>query len=153
MQGARTTRTLAPSFFGSSVEKILAAPHRAGKRIANPHRDRRWRRLAFFHNVEMRVEGRDLVDFGQRKLHLGRERRQMRRRQMSVAVLDEVQVLDQKIAPTRLLAEEQADFFERARLDLAALRRAARPTALPDLAFHRGFGRIRHGHGSPCLIH
>ena len=37
----------------------------------------------------MRIEGRDLIHFGQRKLHLLRQCRKMRRRQVTVAVLDD----------------------------------------------------------------
>ena len=71
------------------------------------------RRLAFLHDVEMRVEGRDLVDLGQRQLHLGGERREMRGREMAVAVLDEMQMLDQQIAPARPVAEQRAHLVER----------------------------------------
>ena len=101
MQGARTTRTSVPSLSGSSCEQLLGARHRAGQRIAHAHGDRRRRRLAFLHHVEMRVEGRDLVDLGQRHLHLGGERGEMRGGEMAVVVLDEMQMLDQQIAPAR----------------------------------------------------
>ena len=77
----------------------------------------------------MRVEGRDLVDLGERKLHLGGERGEMRGREMPVAVLDEMQMLDQKIAPPLARTEQRADLVERGRIDLAALGGAARATA------------------------
>ena len=56
----------------------------------------------------MRIEGRDLVDLGLRKLHLGGERREMRGGEVTVAVLDQMQMLDQQIAPARLVAEQAA---------------------------------------------
>ncbi len=81
MQGARTTRTSRPSLRRQVAQQVLGARHRAGERVAHAHRDGRRRRLAFLHDVEMRVEGRDLVDLGQRELHLlRRARRDARRR-------------------------------------------------------------------------
>ena len=53
----------------------------------------------------------------------------MRGREMAVAVLDQMQMLDQQIAPARARAEQRADLVERRRIDLAALRGAARPAA------------------------
>src|ERR1041384_1520242 len=74
----------------------------------------------------MRVEGRNLIDFGLRKLHLIGERREMRGGKMSVPILDEMQMLDQQIAPTRLFAEQRAHLVARRHVDLAALRRLRR---------------------------
>jgi hypothetical protein len=71
----------------------------------------------------MRVEGRDLVHFGLRELHLGGERGEMRGGEMAVVVLDQMQMLDQQIAPARPVAEQRAHLVERRRIDLAALRR------------------------------
>ena len=85
--------------------------------------------FAFLHHVEMRVEGRDLVDLGERKLHLGGERGEMRGREMAVAVLDEMQMLDQEIALAAARAKQRADLVERGRIDLAALGGAARAAA------------------------
>ena len=62
------------------------------------------------------VEGRDLVDLGERELQFLRERRKMRDGELSVAVLDPVQVLDQQVAPARRIAEERPHFVERLRL-------------------------------------
>jgi hypothetical protein len=44
-------------------------------------------------------------------------------------VLDQVQVLDQKVAPPRTLAQQRAHLVERPRVDLAALGCAARTAA------------------------
>ena len=123
MQGARTTRTSWPSLCGRSRSRLLGARHGAGQRIAHAHGDRRRRRLAFLHHVEMGVEGRDLVDFGERELHLLRQRGEMRGGEMAVFVLDQVQVLDQEIAPARPVAQQRAHLLERRRVDLAALGR------------------------------
>ena len=131
MQGARTTRTPGPSFAGQSLQQILRARHRAGERVAHAHRDRRGRGLALLHDIEMRVEGRDLVDFGLRELHLGGERREMRGGEMAVAVLDQMQMLDQQIAPARSVAEQRAHLVERRRIDLAAFRRLRRAAFAP----------------------
>ena len=77
----------------------------------------------------MRVEGRDLVDLGLRHLHLGRERSEMRGREMAVMVLDQMQMLDQQIAPARPVGEQRLHVVQRGRIDLAAFRRARRLAA------------------------
>src|SRR5665213_1840334 len=61
----------------------------------------------------MRIEGRDFVDFGQRHLHLGGERGQMRGGQMTVVILNQMKMLDQQIAPARAICEQRAHIFER----------------------------------------
>ena len=94
------------------------------------------RRLAFLHHVEMRIEGRDLVDFGERELHLLRQRGEVRRGKMAVAILDQMQMLDQEIAPARPVAEQRAHLIERPRVNLTPLRRAPR-TAAAFLPFDR----------------
>ena len=99
----------------------------------------------------MGVERRDLVDLGLRELHLRGERGEMRRRQMAVAVLQQMQVLDQQIAPARPVAEQRPHLFERARIDLPALRGSRGPAALPAGQFGRG---VVHGHvyAAVCTI-
>src|SRR5258708_3879274 len=77
----------------------------------------------------MRVEGRDLIDLGLRQPHFGRERRKMRRGDMAVLVLDQMQVLDQQIAPARTIGQQRLHFGERLRIDLPALGSAARLAA------------------------
>ena len=82
----------------------------------------------------MRVEGRDLVDLGLRHLHLVGERGEMRRREVAVVILDEVEMLDQQVAAARPVGEQGLDLGQRVRVDLAALRGPARPVAaLPAL--------------------
>ena len=75
----------------------------------------------------MGVEGRNLVDLGQGKLHLLCKRGEVSGRKMPVAILDQVQVLDEQIAPARPLAQERAHIGERRRIDLATFGRARRP--------------------------
>jgi hypothetical protein len=47
---------------------------------------------------------------------------------MTVTILDQMQMLDQQITPSRPLAEQQAHVLERSRIDLAALGGAPRPS-------------------------
>ena len=75
----------------------------------------------------MRVEGRDLVDFALRHLNLLRERGEMRGGDMAVMVLDQMQMLNQQIAPARPVGEQRAHLVERRRIDLTALGRARWP--------------------------
>ena len=125
MHGACTTRTPGPSAFGKTVEQMLRARHGAAQAVAHPHGDGRRRRLALLHHVEMGIEGRDLVDLGQRKLHLLRQRGEMRGRDVPVMVLDQVQVLDQQVAPPRPVGKQRLHLGERVGLDLTAFRGAA----------------------------
>ena len=73
-------------------------------RIADPDGQRRRWRLAFPDDVEMVVEGGDLVDLGLGQAHVFGERAQMRRRQAAMCVLDQMQELDQQVAAARACA-------------------------------------------------
>jgi hypothetical protein len=53
---------------------------------------------------------------------------------VAVAVLDQVQVLDQEVAPARTLTQKRANVRERPRVDLTALRSAARALSAAVLA-------------------
>ena len=128
------------------AQQMLAAGHGTGQRIANPHSDRRRRRLAFLHHVEMRIEGRDLVDFGQRQLHLLGERGEMRCREVTALVLDQMQMLDQEIAAALAIAEERANFGECRGIDLAALGGAARPARARGCVIASGRRRTLYIH-------
>jgi len=77
------------------VEEILRAGHPARERLADADRQRARRRLALLHHVEVVIEGRDLVDLGERESYLLRERREMRGCKVAVAVVDPVKMLDQ----------------------------------------------------------
>ncbi len=74
----------------------------------------------------MRVEGRDLINFGQRHLHFGGKRGEMGGGNIAVLILDEMKMLDQQIAPARPVGEQRPDFDQRLRIDLASLGRARR---------------------------
>ena len=117
------------------LQQAIGTRHRAGQRVADAHGDRRRRRLALLHHIEMRVEGRDLIDLGLRELHLGGERGQVRAGDVAVLVLDQMQMLDQQIALARAVAEQRCDLVGRAGIDLPALGRAARPCG--DVALRR----------------
>ena len=130
-------------------KQVLGAGKRAGQRIADAHRDRRRRRLALLHDIEMGIEGRDLVDLGQRELHLVRQRRKMRGGQMTVVILDEMQMLDQQVAPARPVGQKREHFLARRRIDLTALRgarrpAAARPSGLPGRSSRRLLGQAHN---------
>src|SRR5207245_9737516 len=65
-------------------------------------------------------------------LHLLRERGEMGGREMAVAILNEVQMLDQKIAPALAIAQQRSHLRQRLRLDLTAFGRLARAVAPPQ---------------------
>ena len=106
-QGARTTRMPGPAPVLQFVQQLFRAQHGAGQRIADPNGQRRDVGLAFLHHVEMRVEGRGLEHLGERQLHLVGERREMRCGNLMIFVLDQMQMLDQEIAPPRPVAEQK----------------------------------------------
>ena len=115
-----------PELAWQGREQFLRACHRAGQRVADAHRDRRRRHLALLHDIEVRVECCDLIDFGLRQLHFSGERRHVRGRDVPVPILNEMQMLDQQVAPARLIAQQRADFGGGLGIDLTALGRAAR---------------------------
>ena len=125
MHGARTTRTSLPSrrkSFSSASAPAIAQDSESHTRTVTAGGGG-----AFLHHVEMRIEGGDLVDLGLRQPHLGGERGEMGGGEMAVAVLDEMQILDQQVAPARPVGQQRPHFIERQRVDLAALGRARRP--------------------------
>ena len=77
--------------------------------------------LALLHHVEMRVEGRGLEHFREGELHLVGKGGEMRGRNLAIGVLDEMQMLDQQVAPPRPVAEQKRNLFSGLRIDLAAL--------------------------------
>jgi hypothetical protein len=92
----------------------------------------------------MMIKSGDLVDFRRGKAHFMRQRHDVRSGQAAMAILDLVQVLDQKIPAPGLVAQERLHFGERARLDCATLRPAARFTVLllsHDTAFQTSSSR------------
>src|SRR4029077_1692447 len=101
----------------------------------------------------MSVERRDLVDFGERHFHLGGKRSKMWSRQVSVLILNEVQMLDQEIAPARPFGQERTHFYQRLRIDLTALWRARRATpASPPGAWSFGGQLLSETHLTPSKL-
>src|SRR3546814_10524233 len=78
-------------------------------------------RSALQHDVEVGVEGGDLIDRRHRQIHLLGQRAQVARRQVAVAVLNQVQVLDQQIRPPRAVAQQSLDLFRRFEVELPTL--------------------------------
>src|ERR1700733_13532313 len=69
----------------------------------------------------MRVESSRFEHLREGQLHLVGKRCQMRRRNLAVGILDEMQVLKQQIAPPWPVAEQKRNLFSGLRVDLAAL--------------------------------
>ena len=133
---------------GQAQQQILRTGHLAAQAIADAHREcRRGGHAAvgpFFHDVEVVVEARHLVHLGLRELQFLRQRGQMRRAQLAVAVVDAVQVFDQPIAPQRLILQQRAHLGERLGIDAPALRGLA--LALPiGRRQHNGNGGVVQG--------
>jgi len=55
-------------------EQLLRSHHRAGETVAHAHGELGWRCLILDNDIEVGVEGSDLIDLGQRQAHLLRER-------------------------------------------------------------------------------
>ena len=77
----------------------------------------------------MGVEGRDLEHLGERKPHLLGERRKMAGVEAAIAVLQEMQMLDQKVRLAGASAEKGAHFVKGGGIDLAPLGKVARLAA------------------------
>ena len=122
-------------------QQLVRAHHLAGQAVADPDRERRRRRLALLDHVEVRIECCGFVHRRLGQPHLLGERGEMRGAEVAVAVLDQMQMLDQQIAPARPVAEQRAHLDQRPLLDLAPLGMApvppfarSRAAVLADLA-------------------
>ncbi len=82
----------------------------------------------------MGIKCRDLVGFGLRHPKLLAKRPQMARRDGVVAVLNEVQIFDEKIMPPGPVPEKGADFLQRFEIELASLGEGPRPLARADMS-------------------
>ena len=111
------------------LQELLRSHQFAGEAVADAHREGRGRRLAVHDDVEMGVERGDLVDLDQRQPHLGRQRDQMAGVQAAVAVLQEMQVLDEEVGLSRAIAEERAHLLERVLVRLPPFLKFARPAS------------------------
>ncbi len=115
---------------GQFLEQFFRTGHRARKRVAHAHGNRRRRRTVLY-DIEVRIEGRDLVDFGKRHFHFGSKRRQVRGGETAVVILDQMQMLDQQIAAARPICQQGAHFIECGRIYLPTLGRARGFAATP----------------------
>src|SRR5690606_1924951 len=107
------------------LEELVCAGEVTGDRLADADGDGRRRRRAILDDVEVVIEGGDLVDLGRREGHLACECYQVHVAQAAVGVLNEVQVLDQEVGPARGVAEQGADLGQRLIIQLASLGRGA----------------------------
>jgi hypothetical protein len=119
------------------MQQFFPTQHGAGQGIADTNGQRRDTGLALLHHVEMRVEGRGLEHLRKGKLHLVGEGCQMRRGNLVIFVLDEMQVLDQEIAAPRPVAEQEFNLVRGRWIDLAALGRRFGPLASLARMFER----------------
>jgi hypothetical protein len=77
----------------------------------------------------MCIEGRNLVSRGLRESHLLAERAQMAGGNIVVAVLNEMQILDEQVVTPRLIPQKLAYLLERLSIELPPLREGPRSLA------------------------
>ena len=102
--GASTTRTSPAAAWAA----CRAAPHRRPTGTTARSQTRTVsrgaaapRRCVLANDVEVVIEARHLEHLGLRELHPLRQRRQVRRRELAEAIVQQVQVFDQQVAPRR----------------------------------------------------
>ena len=78
----------------------------------------------------MGIEGRDLIGVGLRNTHFLAQGAQMPSRDIMVAVLDQMQELDEKIPAARPIAEQRAHLLESLEIELTPLGEGPRALAL-----------------------
>ena len=114
MQGAGSTRTARRIQRRAQLgQESLGPGHGAAQAVADPDGQRRGRVLALLHDVEVVIEGRDLVDLGLGETQFVRQDGDMLGRDVAPAVLDQVQELDQVVAAAWPVAEELAQLVAR----------------------------------------
>ncbi len=108
----------------------------ARQRIADPDGQGRGRGFAFFDHVEMGVKSCHFVHFGLRNAHFFGQGPDMRRREVAICILDQVQKFDQQIAAARAVAQQNAHLIPCRVFQLASLGRrtafAAAASGRPD---------------------
>ena len=102
-------------------KQLLGAHHLTGQAVAYPDRQFRQRCVTFLQDIEMRIEGRDLVGLRHRDAHLFSECGEVRRGDLIVFVLNQMEVFDQQVALPRPVAEQFCNLFDRCRDELPAL--------------------------------
>src|SRR6266446_10414431 len=91
------------------LEELHGAGQLAAQTVAYPHGQRRRWRLVVHDDVEMGVERGDLVDLDECEPHLLGECGEMARIEATEMVLQQMQVLDQQIAPALAIAKQPLD--------------------------------------------
>jgi hypothetical protein len=95
-------------------EQIACASHLATQTVADANGERRGL-FAVVQHFEVVIEGRDLIHLGHRHVGFLRQRDEVPLVQAEVPIVQQVQMLDEQIAPParlRLLAEEGPHFSE-----------------------------------------
>ncbi len=131
--GAHAGRALDPDRLGIDAglelgDQPLGTHEAAGQAVADPDGHRRWCGLVLGHDVEMGVEGGDLVDLGLGEPHRLGQRLQVCCTQMAEMVLQHVQVLDQQVAAAWPVAEQRRHLGSGSRVQLPALGRSSPAT-------------------------
>ncbi len=90
-------------------QQLLGAGEHATQTVADADGHLRRALLVVAHDVEVRVEGGDLVHFGHRDAQFFRKRMQVPGREAALAILDQVQVLDQERPLAGPVAQQGAD--------------------------------------------
>jgi len=81
------------------MQQFFRTQHGAGQGVADANGQRRDIGLALLHHVEMRIEGRGLEHFRKRQFHLVGKGCEVGCGNLMIFVLDQMQMLDQQIAP------------------------------------------------------
>ena len=127
MQGARTTLTSDPSDVGESVAEVIGAGHGAGQTLTHPDRDGRRRWFTLPDDIEVVIERRNLEGFRHGDGEGVGKGFQVPVGDVTIAVLDEMEVFDQEIAPRRRSTEKCGDLDRCLRVGLASPCGSARP--------------------------
>ena len=97
---------LAAHLLLQAVQKVPRPHHLAGQAVADADSQCRRRGLILHDDVKVGVEGGDLVDLGHRQFHFLGQGGQVAGRKVAVTVLDQVQVLDQQVAPAGKIGQK-----------------------------------------------
>ena len=133
-------------------QECLGAHHLAGQAVADPDGQGGRGRLAVEDDVEVGVEGGDLVDLGHGQLQRFGQGLEMAGRKVAPGILDQVQVFDQQVALVRALAEQGVDLLQGGGVDLPPLGESqglAAAGARMDLALRAWTASVVSGHKSP----
>jgi hypothetical protein len=108
-----------------ALQQFFGSRKFARKRVAHSHRQLSWRFVALLDDIEVMIESRDFINFGERELHLFCQRNDVLRRDVAVVVLNLMQMLDQQIVAARLIAEQRSNFLAGTRIGNAPFALAA----------------------------